>query len=218
MIEERYRKLSMAEQEQFTRAVNRLLSNTFLIVEEYDPAEGVTKVSREYLFVERNFELFREYLEMSGFRLERDTTYGVIYLSSSYDGSRVHFDKLTTVMIYTLRLIYEEERAKLTLAREVIITTSDLVQKMIAVGAVKRKPSNIQLHQALGKLVRFRILQKLEGILEAPQTRLLILPTILFVVSNEQISNMAKLVDETEEREEDDPNLDPDEEADYEET
>ena len=65
MIEEKYRHLSLSEQEQFARVVNRLLSNTFLLVEEYDPAEGVTRVNREYLFVERNFELFREYPELS---------------------------------------------------------------------------------------------------------------------------------------------------------
>ena len=219
MIEEKYQRLSLSEQEQFSRVVNRLLSNTFLLVEEYDQAEGITKVNREYLFVERNFELFQEYLNLSGFHLERDSTYGVIYLSSSYDGSRVHFDKLTTVMIYTLRLIYEEERAKLTLTKEVIITTADLVQKMIAVGSVRKKPANMQLYQALRKLIRFRILQKLDGSLEAPQTHLLILPTILFVVSNEQISNMAKLVEQKVPVMEDDGESEAelDEEAEYEE-
>ena len=214
MIEEKYRHLSLAEQEQFSRLVNRLLSNTFLLVEEYDSAEGITRVNREYIFVERNLELFREYLALAGFHLERDTNYGVIYLSSSYDSSRVHFDKLTTVMIYTLRLIYEEERAKLTLSREVIITIADLVNKMLIVGAVKKKPANFQLYQALRTLTRFRILQKLDGSLEEPQTRLLILPTILFVVSNEQISNMAKLVDKRELEREDGM----DEEDEYEET
>ncbi len=214
MIEEKYRHLSLAEQEQFSRLVNRLLSNTFLLVEEYDPAEGITRVNREYIFVERNLELFREYLALAGFHLERDTNYGVIYLSSSYDSSRVHFDKLTTVMIYTLRLIYEEERAKLTLSREVIITIADLVNKMLIVGAVKKKPANFQLYQALRTLTRFRILQKLDGSLEESQTRLLILPTILFVVSNEQISNMAKLVDKREPEREDGM----DEEDEYEET
>ena len=217
MIEEKYRHLSLSEQEQFARVVNRLLSNTFLLVEEYDPAEGVTRVNREYLFVERNFELFREYLEMSGFRLERDTTYGVIYLTSSYDGSRVQFDKLTTVMIYTLRLIYEEERAKLTLTKEVIITIADLVQKMLIAGAVKKKPANVLLHKSLRALSRFRIIQKLDGSWEAPQNRLLILRTILFVVSNEQISNMEKLV-EQKESESDEPEEEPDEDVEYEET
>ena len=62
MIEEKYQRLSLSEQEQFSRVVNRLLSNTFLLVEDYDPAEGISKVNREYLFVERNFDLFQDYL------------------------------------------------------------------------------------------------------------------------------------------------------------
>lgn len=196
MIDERYNRLSMAERESFSRITNQLLAGTFLLAEEYDPAEGMTRVNRDYLFVERNFELYSEYLALSGFRLERDSGYGVIYLVSGYDGNRVHFDKLTTVALYTLRLIYEEERQKLHLSKEVIITTSDLVQKMISVGAVKKKPANVLLHAALRRLSRFRLIQKLEGSWEAPDTRLLIPPSILFVVSNEQISNMRKLVDE----------------------
>ena len=198
MIDEGYNRLSMAERESFSRIMNQLLASTFLLVDEYDSAEGLSRVNRDYLFVERNFELCSEYLRLCGFRLERDTGYGVIYLISSYDGNRVHFDKLTTVTLYSLRLIYEEERQKLKLSKEVIITTADLVQKMITVGAVRKKPSNVLLHAALRKLNRFRLLQKLEGSWEAPETRLLILPSILFVVSNEQISNMKKLVDEKE--------------------
>ncbi|MDO5702660.1 MAG: DUF4194 domain-containing protein [Lachnospiraceae bacterium] len=196
MIDDKYARLGAAEQETFSRVINRLLACTFLLADEYIPSEGISRTNRDYLFVERNFELFSDYLALSGFHLEKDTGYGVIYLASSFDGNRVHFDKLSTVMTYTLRLIYEEERAKLHLSNEVIVTTADLVNKMITVGAVKKKPANDKLHGALRKLSRFQIIEKLDGAFEAPDTRLLILPTILFVVSNEQISNMAKLVEQ----------------------
>lgn len=195
MFEEQYEKLGMTDRENFTRIVNQLLAHTFLAVETYDPAEGITRVNRDYLFTERNLDMFRTYFSFAGFSLERDSHYGVIYLTSSYEGNRVRFDKLTTILVYALRLIYEEERAKLTLTKEVIITTGDLVHKLLTLGAIKKKPANAQLHASLRMLAHYRILEKLDGAWEAAPTRLLILPTILFIVTNEQISNLNRLLE-----------------------
>ena len=196
MFEKSWEGLGSTEKEQFARLVNILLGHTFLTVEIYDFEENVTRINKDYLFVDRHFEMFREYLDYAGFSLERDSGYGVIYLTSRYDANRVKLDKLTTLMVYTLRLIYEEEREKLTLSKEVFLTTGDLVHKMITIGAIRRKPSNAALHESLRTLHHFRIVEKMEGAWENASTRLLILPVILFIVSNEQISNMHKLVEE----------------------
>ncbi len=196
MFEKQFEKLGLTEKDSFVRLVNQLLGHTFLLVDEYDFEEGVTRVNKDYLFVERNLELFQEYFYYAGFRLERDRNYGVIYLTSGYEGSRARFDKLTTLIVYTLRLIYDEEREKLTLSQDVFCTVGDLVHKMISLGAVTKKPANVSLNDALRTLSRFRVILKTEGAFDQPQTRFLILPTILFIVSNEQISNMFRLLDE----------------------
>ena len=205
MIDERYERLGMLDKEKFGRIVNYLLAHTFLLAEEYDFAEGITRVNKDYLFAERNYDLLQEYLSMAGFGLERDSGYGVISIVSSYDGNRVRFDKFTTILVYALRLIYEEEREKLTLTREVMITTGELIQKLFSLGTITKKPANNIMHDAMRTLSKFRIIAKREGIWEAPETRILILPTILFIVSNEQISNLSKLLDsdDTEENIED---------------
>ena len=193
-----YEKLSLTEKESFARIVNQLLAHTFLLVEEYDFREGISRVNKDYLFMERNFELFREYFALAGFAISRDSHYGVISLMSRFDGMRVRFDKLATIMVYALRLIYEEEREKLTLTKEVFLTTGDLVHKLISLGAVKKKPSNQAIHTALRMLAQFRIIDKFEGLWEDAGTRIMILPSILFVVSSEQISNMEKLIEPDE--------------------
>ena len=195
MFEERFEKLGMTDRENFKRIVNQLLAHTFLPVEEFDFTEGISRVNRDYLFTERNFELFSDYFAYAGFGLERDSGYGVIYLSSSYEGNRVRFDKLTTLIVYALRLIYEEKREELSLQKEIFTTTGELVHKLITLGVVGKKPANQALHEALRTLSGFRVIEKVDGPWEAAETRLLILPTILFIVSNEQISNMYRLVE-----------------------
>lgn len=196
MFEEKYEKLSMAEQESFKRIVNWMLAHTFLLQDNYVFDDSMKRTNPDYLFVERNFELFEDYLEYSGFRLERDTNYGVIFLSSTYEFNRVKLDKMTTLMIYVLRLIYEEEREKLSLSRNIFTSTGDLIHKMISLGVIKKKPANQVMKDSLRTLNRFRIVEKPEGSWEDADTKLLILPTILFIVTNERIGNMYRLLEE----------------------
>ena len=198
MFEEAFEKLNLTEQEAFRRIVNWLLAHTYLLQRTYAFEDNMNRTNPDYLFVERNFELFQDYLEYAGFRLERDSNYGVIFLSSSYEFNRVKLDKATTLMLYVLRLIYEEEREKLSLSRDIFTTTGDLVHKMLSLGVIKRKPANLTLRDSLRTLNRFRIVEKVEGPWENADTRLLILPTILFIVTNERISNMYQLIDEEE--------------------
>lgn len=196
MFEEKYERLSMAEQEAFKRIVNWMLAHTFLLQDNYVFDDSMKRTNPDYLFVERNFELFEDYLEYSGFRLERDTNYGVIFLSSTYEFNRVKLDKMTTLMIYVLRLIYEEEREKLSLSRNIFTSTGDLIHKMISLGVIKKKPANQVMRDSLRTLNRFRIVEKPEGSWEDADTKLLILPTILFIVTNERIGNMYRLLEE----------------------
>ena len=198
MFEEAFEKLNLTEQEAFRRIVNWLLAHTYLLQGTYAFEDNMNRTNPDYLFVERNFELFQDYLEYAGFHLERDSNYGVIFLSSSYEFNRVKLDKATTLMLYVLRLIYEEEREKLSLSRDIFTTTGDLVHKMLSLGVIKRKPANLTLRDSLRNLNRFRIVEKVDGPWENADTRLLILPTILFIVTNERISNMYQLIDEEE--------------------
>lgn len=202
MFETEYEKLALSERETFKRMVNWLLSHTYLLQGNYVFDDSMKRTNPDYLFVERNFELFQNYFEYSGFRLDRDSNYGVIFLSSTYDFNRAKFDKMTTLILYVLRLIYEEEREKLSLSKDILISTGDLVHKMISLGIVKKKPSNVNLKNALRMLNRFQIIVKSDGNWEAADTRLLILPTILFIVTNERIGNMYWLIDEGEQDEE----------------
>ncbi|MGI6084765.1 MAG: DUF4194 domain-containing protein [Acetivibrionales bacterium] len=196
---EEYEKLTNSEKEEFRRLVNLVLSRTFIIRDVYSSKEGMIKVNTDYRFIERHFNCFLDYLSFGGWILDKDNNYGVISLSSSYEYNRVRFDKITTLMLYTIRLIFEEEREKVALRKEVLVTTSQIVQKMMALGLVKKKPSNKDLIDSLRLLSQYNIIQKLEGSWEEPGTKILILPSILFIVTNEKISRMYEMLDAEDE-------------------
>ncbi len=195
---EEYEKLSNSEKEEFRRLLNLILSRTFIIRDVYDPKEGMMRVNPEYRFVERNFALFNEYLWFSGWALYKDSQYGVIALVNTYEYNRVRLDRNTTLILFILRLIFEEEREKVTLRKEVLTSTGQIVHKMLTLGLIKKKPSDRDLAEALRQLAYYNIIQKLEGRWEDPDNKLLILPSILFVVTNEKISRIYEALGDEE--------------------
>jgi len=195
---EEYEKLSNSEKEEFRRLLNLILSRTFIIRDVYDPKEGMMRVNPEYRFVERNFALFNEYLWFSGWALYKDSQYGVIALVNTYEYNRVRLDRNTTLILFILRLIFEEEREKVTLRKEVLTSTGQIVHKMLTLGLIKKKPSDRDLAETLRQLAYYNIIQKLEGRWEDPDNKLLILPSILFVVTNEKISRIYEALGDEE--------------------
>lgn len=195
MWNELYDKLTNSEKEEYKRLLNYLLSHTFAIRDIYDAKESMIKVNSEYRFVERNFELFEDYLAFAGWMLQKDSNYGVISLANTYEYNRVRLDRNSTLILYTIRLIFEEEREKVALRNEILTTTGQIVHKLITLGLIKRKPSDKDLIDALRLLANHNIIQKVSGAWEEADAKLLILPSILFVVTNEKISRMYEMIE-----------------------
>ncbi|HBQ64039.1 MAG TPA: hypothetical protein DD727_03775 [Clostridiales bacterium] len=189
-----YEKLNHSEREEYRRLLSLLLAKTFLLRDVFDAREGMMKVSPEYRFVERNFELFSEYLAFGGWEIRKDSQYGVISLENAYEYNRIRLDRITTLFLYTLRLIYEEEREKVTLRNEIMVQTGQLIHKMLSLNIIRKKPPDRDLASGLRQLGDFNIIQKIAGNWQDPETRFLVLPSILFVVTNERISRMHELL------------------------
>jgi hypothetical protein len=195
MLDELYQKLTNSEKEEFKRLLNLLLCRTFIIRDIYDLKEDMMKINPDYRFIERNFPLFLEYLSCAGWTLEKDSNYGVISLNNSYGYNRVRLNRNTTLILYILRLIFEEEREKVLLRHEVTTTTGDLVYKMLNMGLINKKPSDKELIDSLRQLSGHNITGKVDGSWEDVNTRLIIYPSILFVVTNEKISRIYEMAE-----------------------
>jgi hypothetical protein len=192
---ESYERLTSSEKEEFKRLLSSLLSHTFLIRDIYDTKENLMKINPEYRFVERNFELFVDYLGFGGWSLQKDSNYGVISLANVYEYNRVRLDRHTTLILYTLRLIFEEEREKIALRNEILTTVAQTIHKMITLGLIKKRPSDKDLTETFRLLHDYRIIQKITGSWSSAETKILILPSILFILTNEKISKMAEIIE-----------------------
>jgi hypothetical protein len=185
-----YRALTDGDREEFARVVSLLLEQTFLVRDHWDPKEHRIRGNRDYRFVERNLQLVREYLAVAGFELQVDGRKGVMAVYNRYGRNRMKVDKYTTYLLYTLRLIYEEQMESASMRREVVVSLQDILGKMYSIGLVDRRVALTQLGAALNRLRKLSILARIEGSAQEPESRWLIYPTITTAVSDERINNL----------------------------
>lgn len=202
MFIEMYNELTNSEKENFKRVLSLILSKTFIVNRMYDGSQNTFKSNSDYRFIDRNIELFRDYLEIAGYRLIKDSNYEVIYIENEYGYNKKRLDKNTTIFLYGLRLKFDEYRENINLNVDTVVTVADIIKTLIDVGAYTKKPSDTEIRTALSNLISFNIIQKIDGILEKPETKIVILPSILFVITNEKITNLSQSINMLEETEE----------------
>lgn len=194
MFDLQYDRLTSREKEDFAAVVNLLFSKNYLLRDVYSEKEKGTRSDGAYRFVERHQGLISLYLEYSGWELNIDGKYGVAWVVNRLDQNRESLNKATTVMLLVLRLIYDEAREKLTLKREILTTVSEIVGKLISIGTYKKKPADSDLTDAFRKLESYNVLCKLGGKWSDPETRILIYPSILFILTDARIKDLYELM------------------------
>lgn len=202
MFVEKYNMLTDTEKENFKRVLSVILSKTFLVNRIYDKNQGTFKSNRDYRFVDRNLELFREYLEIGGFCLMKDNHYEVLYIENDFGYNKKKLDKNTTIFLYGLRLKFDEVRENINLNTDIVVSVADIIKTLMDVGAYSKKPSDVEIKSALSNLSSFNIIQKVDGAFENPETKIIVLPSILFVITNEKITTLSQSIHRLEEEKE----------------
>lgn len=169
------------QKERFKQAANRLLTECFLL-------KQVNETVGDYLFVQKNIELFRSYFALLGYEINVQEEYGVIGLDSGSGAGRLQLRKLDSILLLILRLLYIEGRKSITNGREIYITVEQIYNKynMLALrDKIERKRTEMRAVMALFK--RYRLLRNLDADMSDPDTRIEIYPSILLAVNSESL-------------------------------
>ncbi|MDD4584369.1 MAG: DUF4194 domain-containing protein [Bacilli bacterium] len=209
MWNEKYDLLTNNEKERFTKIVNYILNKTFLLRETYEEKDRIGKISADYRFFERNFELFQDYLDIAGYSISKDDAEGIISITNIYFTNLLRVDKFTTLFLLTLRQMYDEEKEKAPSSNAIFVRGSDIIIRMIDNKLLTKKPTIKDMTDVLRLLIRHNVIAKFDGNIEDSNVILTIYPTILKVVSNEKITaiydNMFKKDDDNDEKTDDIP-------------
>lgn len=192
MWSEKYESFSNYEKGEFRRLCNYLLSHTYIVKDVYKPDKQWTEPNSDYRMVNRLFECMREYFYVSGWKLEKDDNYGVISIINEFDHNRLRIDRFTTLFLYTCRLIYEEGREQGDNLHIVRTDTGAIVEKIRLLGLLdKGRSTQKERVEAQRTLAHFNIIQKTESSAwSADGNGVLIFPSILSIISNQNINDM----------------------------
>ncbi len=203
MFSEDYLKIPQADKNEFGSVVNTLLLKGFIVRDIYDSKEKVMKTNPDYRFLERYFDLVNDYLKFSGWNIEKDVILGVIALSNFYTENRIKIDRETSLVLFALRLIYENEKGASNSSNQAIyITTPGLLNIMIEDGVTMpgRKMNGRSLARALRFLANHNIITKVSGNYDDGNVSFYILPSIVYALDNDRIVAMSEALKELNEK------------------
>ncbi len=153
--------LTDGEFDLFRSAIRLFLSRTFII-------RGFESDERLYDFVIRNIRMFESWFSCADIELKRDEGLGVICCRGGHE-LRARLSREETCALLVFRLLYEEKRTEISLARYPSILVLDFVQKYRAL--TDRDIAKTRLIELLRRLASFRLVgippdpADLEGVL-----------------------------------------------------
>ena len=192
MFEEKYLQLSSQEKDDFARVINNLMLKSFVLRENYDRHTKMMKSNKDYSFIERNIDMIREYLEFSGWTVEKDSRLGVVMINNEYQDNHIRIDFLTSIIVYGLRYAYELSREKEEMTTEVFFTASDLLQILMDKGLIRpdKKPSAVSMASSYRFLENHNIISRVSGEYRERSLSFYILPSILYIIDIDRINTI----------------------------
>ena len=206
MFSEQFAQLSGSDQTRFAEIVNKILLKGFVVRDIFDSREKIIRVNPDFRFIERQFDLINDYLKFSGWVLNKDLILGVFYLVNTFEDNSIRIDRETSLVLFTLRLIYEDEKEEggSSSTQSIYMTTPSLIKMMVDHGITM--PGKRLTGRLIGKSLRFlnnhNIISKVSGSYDEGNVSFYILPSIKYAIDNEKIVAMSNALDQLNSQEE----------------
>lgn len=183
-------KESTVQKEKFRVCANKLLNNCFIVKKKED-------TRNDFIFIVQNKELFIEYFDLLGYKIEINEILGVVGLISLSGTGRLKLKKIESIMLLILRLLYIEKRKELSLNDEVIILVDEIHQKynILKIDA-KATLDKTMLKATISLFRRYNIISNIDSDFLVPDARIRIYPSVLFAVTNDNINSMYDMVND----------------------
>ena len=182
---ESYERLSQTQKNSFKDIANKLLSNTFLCRDKRDNKEN-------FYFVLSFKEVFDEFFGVLGYELLIDQSQGVCMLYSDTNAGAIRLKRDETVILLILRLLYHEKQKETSLNENIVISVSDIHEKYNYL-ELKKRLNKTDLVAALRMFRKFNLLETM-GDITVSNTKVVLLPTLLYAIRTEEITEVYNTV------------------------
>ncbi len=179
---EKYKVLNDSKKNNFSRLCNKLLNENFIYFTENNPSD-----KNDYYAILELKDVIEDYFKLIDFELINVDTYKIFYLKTLADRNRIRLKKFETVILLILRLLYHKGRLNVNLSSDMKTTVLELTQEINKTGIFKNNFNKTDFINALKQLKRYKLIYFNFTDLNDDNV-ILIYPTILYVVTIEDIN------------------------------
>lgn len=180
-----YERLTNVQKATFKDIANKLLASTFLARDKKDNKNN-------YYFVVSYKEVFDEFFAILGYEVKLDQGVGSIMLKSDQNTGFLKLRRDETIILLILRILYHERLKETSLNENVVITVLDIHEKYNFL-EIKKRINKTDLVSALRLFRRFNLIETI-GDITMSNTKVVIMPTILYAINTEEITEVYNTV------------------------
>ncbi len=174
--------LENVPKDKFRAAANKLLNECFIIRKNRETAS-------EYNFIRNYRSYFISLFDVLGYELIIQEELGVIGINNPAGTGRIHLKKIESILLLILRLLYIEERKKISQTGDVIVIMDQVYDKYNML-KLPGKLDKTTLRNSMGLFRRYHLIQNLDTDMSNPETRVLIYPSILLAVASSDLDEL----------------------------
>lgn len=180
-----YERLTNVQKATFKDIANKLLASTFLARDKKDNKDN-------YYFVVSYKEVFDEFFAILGYEVKLDQGVASIMLKSDQNTGFLKLRRDETIILLILRILYHERLKETSLNENVVITVLDIHEKYNFL-EIKKRINKTDLVSALRLFRRFNLIETI-GDITMSNTKVVIMPTILYAINTEEITEVYNTV------------------------
>ena len=168
--------------DKFKATANKLLNECFIIKKNKDTVS-------EYNFILNYRDYFVSLFDVLGYELVIQEDQSVIGINNPAGTGRIHLKKIESMLLLILRLLYIEERKKVSQTGDVIVIVDQVYDKYNML-KMQNKLDKTTLRNSMGLFRRYHLIQNLDSDMSNPDTRVIIYPSILLAVANTSLDDL----------------------------
>lgn len=173
--------LGPVSKDKFKQNANKLLNECFIL-------KDLTDTKNCYYNILKEKDLYRAYFDLLGYDIVINEEYGVIALNNIYGTGRIRLRLLDSIILLYLRIIYIEERKKLSQADHVIVYVDELYERYRSMKNDRIKKQDMR--SALALLKKYHIISNLDADMGNPDTRLRIFPSVILAFDTNELNRV----------------------------
>lgn len=174
--------LENVPKDKFRATANKLLNECFIIKKNKDTIS-------DYNFILNYRDYFISLFDVLGYELVIQEDQGVIGINNPAGTGRIHLKKIESMLLLILRLLYIEERKKISQTGDVVVIVDQVYDKYNML-KMQNKLDKTTLRNSMGLFRRYHLIQNLDADMSNPDTRVIVYPSILFAVANSNLDDM----------------------------